>query len=119
MYIYTQVRLKTFLSLALLCERASIIPAHATTEYLRHHAGLTLMRLADMALRSINDHDKVRVYGARALGYLGSAQDFVTLVHRATSTAATRQLCARIEAELARIIASADYSVKVCMYIYV
>ena len=70
----------------------------------------------------IHHHDKkkkVRVYGARALGYLGSAQDFVTLVHRATSTAATRQLCARIEAELARIIASADYSVKVCMYIYV
>ena len=61
LYVYTQVRLKTFLSLALLCERASIIPAHATTEYLRHHAGLTLMRLADMALRSINDHDKVRL----------------------------------------------------------
>ena len=56
MYTYTQVRLKTFLSLALLCERASIIPAHATTEYLRHHAGLTLMRLADMALRSIHHH---------------------------------------------------------------
>jgi hypothetical protein len=110
---FIAVRLKAFLSLAHLCERCFMIAQPAQSEYLRHHAGLTLVRLSDMALRSINDHDKVRVYGARALGYLASAQEFVTLVQRSTSTAATRQLCARIECELSRIIASADYSVKV------
>jgi hypothetical protein len=77
---FIAVRLKAFFALAHLCERAFIIPAHATSEYLRHHAGLTLVRLADMAMRSIDDHDKVRVYGARALGYLAHAPEFVTLV---------------------------------------
>jgi hypothetical protein len=110
---FIAVRLKAFLALAHLCERSLIIAQPAQSEYLRHHAGLTLVRLSDMALRSINDHDKVRVYGARALGYLASAPEFVTLVQRSTSTAATRQLCARIECELSRIIASKDYSVKV------
>jgi hypothetical protein len=110
---FIAVRLKAFLALAHLCERSLIIAQPAQSEYLRHHAGLTLVRLSDMALRSINDHDKVRVYGARALGYLASAPEFVTLVQRSTSTASTRQLCARIECELSRIIASKDYSVKV------
>jgi hypothetical protein len=35
------------------------------------------------------------------------------VAQRSTSTAATRQLCTRIEAELSRFIASSDYSVKV------
>ena len=110
---FIAVRLKVFLALAYLCERSFVIPKHATSDYLRHHAGLTLARLCDMALRSINDHDKVRVYGARALGYLASAPEFVTLVQQSTSTAAAWQLCSRIEGELSRIISSADYSVKV------
>ena len=110
---FIAVRLKAFLALAYLCERSFVIPKHATSEYLRHHAGLTLARLSDMALRSINDHDKVRVYGARALGYLASAPEFVSLVEQSTSAAAARQLCSRIESELSRIITSADYSVKV------
>jgi len=109
---FVAVRIKAAFALANICQRCHVLRERASSEYLRHHAGLMLLRLADFALRAMSDNDKVRVYGVRSLGYLGSCPDFTAMVAASTSPANALQVCARIEQELARIIASDDHSVK-------
>lgn len=109
-----QVRMKAGWALASLCENPTVIlEGGKSSEYVRHHAGLTLLRLAELSLRLMADNDKVRVYGARALGNLGSAPEFVRFIAGSTSSEAATQLCSRIEAELSRVISSVTFSVKV------
>ncbi|EKX49761.1 hypothetical protein GUITHDRAFT_104726 [Guillardia theta CCMP2712] len=80
------VRIKACFSLANICERAFIIQQLATS---------------------------IRVYGARALGYVASCSNFYELVRGATSSEAASNLSSRIEAAICGMVKSTDYSVKV------
>eukprot|EP00282_Hemiselmis_andersenii_P016492 CAMPEP_0114157094 /NCGR_PEP_ID=MMETSP0043_2-20121206/26428_1 /TAXON_ID=464988 /ORGANISM="Hemiselmis andersenii, Strain CCMP644" /LENGTH=334 /DNA_ID=CAMNT_0001252619 /DNA_START=31 /DNA_END=1033 /DNA_ORIENTATION=- len=108
-----QVRMRAACSLASLCENTTIVDEGRRSEYVRHHAGLTLLRLSELSLRLMSDNDKVRVYGTRALGNLCHPSEYVTFVSASTSEAAAYQLCGRVESELCRFIDSPSYSVKV------
>jgi hypothetical protein len=55
------VRMRAAWALAALCENIFIVEQACASEYLRHHAGLMMMRLAEWALRLMADNDKVSV----------------------------------------------------------
>lgn len=78
------VRMRAGWSLASLCENPTVVEQASTSEYLQHHAGLTLLRLAELSLRLMADNDKVCVdahacvcgfileYGSRAGQYVSN-----------------------------------------------